>query len=158
VVTDVLLRDVAEGDFPLFFEHQRDPDACRMAAFPPRKRDAFLAHWAKILVDPSIIKRTILHDGEVAGHVVCFQREGLREIGYWIEKAHWGKGIATRALSDFLTVVEERPLHAYVAKHNTASLRVLEKCGFRARKDVRPMSPHVDGVEEVLLELKGRGG
>ncbi len=47
----VQLRDVAEGDLPVFFEHQRDPVANRMAGFPPRDRDAFVAHWAKILAD-----------------------------------------------------------------------------------------------------------
>src|SRR5215208_1686084 len=31
----VLLRDVAEGDLPVFFEHQRNPVASRMADFPP---------------------------------------------------------------------------------------------------------------------------
>jgi hypothetical protein len=32
---DVLLRDVADGDVPVFFEHQRNPVANRMAGFPP---------------------------------------------------------------------------------------------------------------------------
>jgi RimJ/RimL family protein N-acetyltransferase len=126
-----------------------------MAAFPSRERGAFMAHWTKILGDPSIVKMTILCGGEAAGHVVCFERDGLHEIGYWIGKEHWGKGIATRALSGFLSVVKERPLYAYVAKHNIASLRVLEKCGFEVREDVKPMSPPIDGVEEVLLELAG---
>jgi len=151
----VVLREVTESDLPVFFEQQKDPDACRMAAFPAREREAFFTHWAKILGDRSIRKQTILYGGEVVGHVVCFEREGLHEVGYWIGKAHWGNGIATRALTRFLTLVKERPLHAYVARHNIASLRVLEKCGFQPREDVKPMSPHVDGVPEVLLELEG---
>ena len=40
----VLLRDVAEGDLPVFFEHQRNPVANRMADFPPRNWDAFVVH------------------------------------------------------------------------------------------------------------------
>lgn len=35
------LRDVVEGDLLAFFEHQRDPEANAMAAFPARDRKAF---------------------------------------------------------------------------------------------------------------------
>jgi RimJ/RimL family protein N-acetyltransferase len=128
---DVVLRDVTEGDLAIFFEHQRDPVANRMADFPPRDRDAFRAHWTKILADESVTKKTILFDGRVAGNVVSFEQDGEREVGYWIGREYWGRGVATKALSVFLSRVEvRRPLHAGVAKHNLASKRVLEKCGF----------------------------
>jgi hypothetical protein len=48
---DVVLRDVTEENLPIFFEHQRDPEANRMAAFAARDRDAFMAHWTRILGD-----------------------------------------------------------------------------------------------------------
>jgi len=44
--------------------------ANRMAAFPRRDRDAFRAHWTKILADQAVIKKTILFEGGVAGNVV----------------------------------------------------------------------------------------
>lgn len=127
----VLLRDVAEGDLSVFFEHQRNPVANRMADFPPRNWDAFVAHWTKILADETVIKRTVLFNGRVAGNVVSFEQECEQEVGYWIGREYWGKGVATEALSQFLAHVEvRRPLHAAVAKHNVGSIRVLEKCGF----------------------------
>jgi RimJ/RimL family protein N-acetyltransferase len=126
----VRLRGVTEDDLPVFFEHQRDPEAYRMAAFSPRDRDAFMTHWTKILRDASGDVRTVLLDGEVAGNVVAFDHEGHREVGYWIGRAFWGKGVATRALRAFLEEVRERPLYAGVAEGNVASIRVLEKCGF----------------------------
>jgi RimJ/RimL family protein N-acetyltransferase len=130
---DVLLRDVADGDLPVFFEHQRDPVANRVAEFQARGREAFAAHWAKILADENVTKKTVLFDGRVAGNVVSFERDGEREVGYWIEREYWGKGVATEALSRFLGQVEvRRPLYAAVAKRNVASVRVLEKCGFSA--------------------------
>ena len=141
---DVLLRDVTEGDLPLFFEHQRDPVANEMAAFPARDRDTFLAHWTKILGDAAILKKTVLVDGQVAGNVVCFEQSGERLVGYWIGRSYWGKGVATRALSLFLEHVPARPLYARVAKHNAASRRVLEKCGFTICGE---------GVEEFLMRL-----
>jgi RimJ/RimL family protein N-acetyltransferase len=76
------------------------------------------------------VTRTILADGVVAGHALSFERDGRRLVGYWLAREHWGRGIATRALAAFLEVLPQRPLHATVAEHNAASLRVLAKAGF----------------------------
>lgn len=126
----VLLRDVTEDDLPIFFEQQLDPAATQMAAFPSRERPAFMAHWAKILADTTVSTQTILFDKQVAGSIVSFEIAGEREVGYWIGRHYWGKGIATTALAAFLNHAQARPLFAHVAKHNRGSLRVLEKCGF----------------------------
>ncbi len=125
-----VIRDVTEADIPIFFEHQRDPEAARMAAFPPRDREAFTAHWQKILANDELTKKTVLFEGEVAGNVVVFDRDGKRLVGYWIGREFWGKGLATKALAELLAEVTTRPLHAYVATSNLGSVRVLEKCGF----------------------------
>jgi RimJ/RimL family protein N-acetyltransferase len=125
-----VLRGILEADLPVFFEHQRDPEATRMAAFPPRDREAFMAHWHRILANGDVPVRTVLHEGRVAGNIVCFQRDDKHLVGYWIGREFWGKGLATRALAEFVTVVTHRPLHAYVATSNLGSVRVLEKCGF----------------------------
>ena len=148
------LRDVVEDDLPVFFEHQRDPVATRMAAFPARDRETFMAHWAKILGDDTVITSTILFGDQVAGNIVCFEQSGRRLIGYWLGKHFWGKGIATRALSEFLAQVTSRPLHAYVARSNPGSIRVLEKCGFTlSGKDSGPGSSGGEPVEESLYVL-----
>jgi RimJ/RimL family protein N-acetyltransferase/mannose-6-phosphate isomerase-like protein (cupin superfamily) len=128
---EVLLRDVRRGDLRSFFEHQLDPEASRMAGFPTRNRKSFLAHWEKVLGDESVVKQTILFDGEVAGNVVSFLHAGEREVGYWIGREFWGRGVATRALAEFLRLEVRRPLYANVVRHNVASVRVLENCGFR---------------------------
>jgi RimJ/RimL family protein N-acetyltransferase len=145
----VELRDVVETDLPVFFQHQLDPEANRMAAFVARDRDSFMAHWTKILRDDTGKARTVVVDGEVAGNVVSFELEGQRLVGYWIGKRFWGKGVATRALSAFLEHETARPLYARVATSNVASIRVLEKCGF----EVSGRETHADGVEESILEL-----
>ena len=153
---DVFLQDVTEGDLPTLFEHQMEPDASVMAAFPTRDRDAFMAHWTKILGDDAVAKKTILFDGQVAGYIVSFERSGERLVGYWIGKAFWGKGVATRALAAFLGCVDARPLFAHVAKHNLASIRVLEKCGFTiCGEDRTSSSAGGDEVEEFILRLGG---
>src|SRR5512143_2787145 len=125
----VLLRDVIASDLPIFFEQQFDPIANQMAAFPARDREAFMAHWTKIMADEANILKTILYDEQVAGNIVSWDHSGEQEVGYWLGREYWGKGIATRALVALLEQVKTRPLYAYVAKHNLASIRVLEKCG-----------------------------
>ena len=126
----VHLRDVEADDLPLFFEHQRDPIAVAMVAFHSRDRAAFDQHWEKLLADESLLKKTIVADGQVAGNIGSWLSEGKREIGYWIDRALWGRGVATEALSAFLRLEQTRPLYAGVAKHNAGSTRVLQKCGF----------------------------
>jgi RimJ/RimL family protein N-acetyltransferase len=126
----VSLRDVEPADLPVLFDHQRDPVANEMAGFPARERQAFMAHWERILADATVRAQAIVADGRLAGNVVSFEHDGRREVGYWIGREFWGGGVATAALAAFLDLETARPLHAGVAKHNAGSLRVLEKCGF----------------------------
>ncbi len=102
MLTKIALRNVAADDLTLFFEHQRDPEAVAMVAFQPRERIAFAEHWAKLLADVTIMKKTVLADDRVAGHVVSFNWKGKREVGYWIDRAFWGRGVATAAVAAFL--------------------------------------------------------
>lgn len=145
--TDGILREVVEGDLDAFFEHQRQPEANAMAIFPARDREAFDAHWRRILGDDALIKKTIVDEGEVVGNVVSWEQDGKRLVGYWVGREFWGKGLATRALGQFTAEVRERPLHAWVVTTNVGSIRVLEKCGF-----VQVGSRRTD-VEELLFEL-----
>ena len=142
-----VLRDVVESDLDAFYEHQREPEANEMAIFPARDRETFDAHWRKILADDSVIKKTIVHEGEVAGNIGSWEQDGRRLVGYWIGREFWGKGVATSALAEFVEEVTDRPLQAWVATSNVGSIRVLEKCGF-----VQVGSRTTD-VEEQLFEL-----
>lgn len=142
----VTLRDVIETDIEVFYQNQLDPEACAMAQFPARDREAYLAIWGRILTNEIIVKRTILCDGKVAGNVVSFlEDDGQREVGYWLGREFWGRGIATRSLTAFLELVPERPLSAHAARGNLASIRVLQNNGFTIT---------AENDEEATLELK----
>lgn len=143
----VALRAVEDADLPLFFEHQLDPLAVEMARFPARDRQEFAEIWARIRTDPRAIQRTILADGQVAGNLMCWGPPGERNVGYWLGRAFWRRGIASEALRLFLRELEERPLYARVAKTNLASRRVLEKRGFLAIPGDR------EDEEEILFVL-----
>lgn len=143
----ILLRPVLESDLPILYEQQLDPEGTAMAAFPSRDKDAFMAHDSNIL-------KTIVCDSHVAGHIGSWEMDGHREVGYWIGKEFWGKGIATQALTEFLEIVKTRPLFAHVAKHNVASKRVLEKNGFNViGKDSYNNSAGML-VDEFVLKLE----
>ncbi len=150
----VTLRDVIEADLPIFYEQQLDPQATQMAAFPARERDAFMKHWLKIMSDKSNTLNAILLDGQVAGYIVSWDQDERREVGYWLGREFWGRGIATRALLAMLDQVTRRPLYAHVAKGNLASRRVLEKCGFRIAGADRALAA-LPGtpVEEFIMKL-----
>jgi RimJ/RimL family protein N-acetyltransferase len=150
---DVRLRDVAEDDLPIFFEHQRDPVANEMAAFPARDREAFMEHWmSNILGNDAGRCWTILLDGDVVGNILSWEESGDALVGYWIGREHWGKGVASRALALLLAEVDGRPLHAHVAAHNAGSIRVLEKCGFRIVGE-QTIEEAGGGIDELILRL-----
>lgn len=151
----VTLRQVVESDLETFYEHQLDPDAVRMAAFPSRGHDSFMSHWrTKVLADPAAIVRTVLADGRVAGWVSAWDQGGRRLVAYWIGRSFWGRGIGTAALSAFVDVERTRPLYAFVVTHNVGSIRVLEKSGFMPSSEDPGPPAFDDGVEELLYELR----
>ncbi len=151
---DISLRDVQASDLPVFFEQQLDPEATRMAAFPSRTRDQFMAHWAKIMAEETTVLKTIVCNGQVAGNLVAWEHDGGLEVGYWLGREYWGQGIASAALTQFLQHLQARPLFAHVAKHNVASVRVLQKCGFTiAGEDKGFSNARGAEVEEFILRL-----
>lgn len=99
----VALRPVHDSDLPVFFRLTNDPESVRMAAFTakdPTDRDAFDAHWKRIRALPGVLNRTVLADGDVVGNMAVYGEPDEREVTYWIDRAYWGKGIATAALRD----------------------------------------------------------
>jgi RimJ/RimL family protein N-acetyltransferase len=118
-----------------------------MAVWTARDENAFAAHWARIRLDRTVMIRTILAGEAVAGYVGSWLDGSERRVAYWLGREWWGKGIATRALSQLLAEIEGT-VFARVASTNVASRRVLEKCGFIA---VGTQS-EVD-VDEIVMRL-----
>jgi RimJ/RimL family protein N-acetyltransferase len=155
LVPSIQLRNVSVDDISTLFDSEIDPESNRMAAVVPRDFQAFYEHWLKILNDPNVIAKAILVDGQLAGDIGCFKAEGREMIGYRIAREYWGMGVATRALELLLELVTRRPLHARVAIHNRASIRVLEKCGFTIVGHERsPATERFLECEEAILTLR----
>lgn len=158
--SEVLLREVLESDLAIFFEQQQDPAANWMAAFTsqdPRDWAAFAGKWAKILGDRTVTARAIVYEGHVAGNIGSFVApwSGQREVSYWLGREYWGRGLATKALTAFVGLLAERPLYARAAADNSASIRVLAKCGFvLVGRDRGFAEARGEEIEEVVLELR----
>ncbi|WP_030679186.1 GNAT family N-acetyltransferase [Streptomyces cellulosae] len=155
---EVVLREVHDSDLPVFFRQMNDPEAARMAAFTaedPADWDAFWALWQRIRSSQDVA-RTVLADGDVVGSAAVYGEPGEREVTYWVDRAYWGRGVATAALRGLLAEVPERPLYARAAADNQGSLRVLEKCGFRITATARGFAnARGEEIDEVVLSLKG---
>lgn len=89
-------------------------------------------HWAIQVADEAVGGIGIeLAEGE-------FSQSG--RIGFWLGEGFWGKGIMTDALSQTICLAWSRfdrllRLEASVFPRNSASIRVLEKCGFRPEQN-----------------------
>jgi RimJ/RimL family protein N-acetyltransferase len=83
------------------------------------------------------------------------------EIGYWIGRKHWGKGYATCAVALLLQKARDRGASRIVAEvfpGNIASMRVLEKNGFRRRGEVVRDLPKRGGQRRLIhFETQGSG-
>lgn len=130
----VTLRVTRDRDLDALFAFGQHEEAVRMAAFTapdPTDRATFDARWRRLLADPGVDARTVRADGAIVGSVARWFEDDEAEITYWIDPAHWGEGIATRAMRLFLDVMPDRPVRARVAADNAGSIAVLEKLGFR---------------------------
>jgi RimJ/RimL family protein N-acetyltransferase len=133
MIYTVKLRQTEKSDLEFLFRFQLDKEANYLAAFTskdPTDKEAYLKKYTKILNDPTTNNQTVIVDETVVGSIAKFEMEGEAEITYWIDRNLWGKGIATAALKDFLTIENARPLFGRVAFDNLGSQKVLEKCGF----------------------------
>jgi len=151
------LRDFAEADAGSLYEWMRDPVSVRMAAFTaqdPDDRAAFDAWLARVRENPTVIQKMIWVDGALVGSISTFEMEGEREVSYWIDRAHWGRGIASGALAAMLELDSSRPLSGRAAVANPASATVLERAGFVEVGRDRGFANGVGAeVEEIIFRL-----
>lgn len=129
----IQLRPTTVEDLDILFEFQLDQEGRHLAAFTSQdstNKEAYLAKYTRLLNDPTVNNQTIIVDSVIAGSIAKFVMEGDAELTYWIDRQFWGKGVATTALKDFLTLETARPLFGRVAFDNWGSQKVLENCGF----------------------------
>jgi RimJ/RimL family protein N-acetyltransferase len=123
--------------------------------------EAWIDIVAETLSDEAAgFKLSIFMDDRLIGGVGLNHREGdVYELGYWLAKAFWGRGIATEAATGLLQhakqVLPDAKFVAHCMKGNPASSRVLEKLGFRVTGEVDINSLSLGALMPCFeLELK----
>jgi RimJ/RimL family protein N-acetyltransferase len=134
----------------------------RLADYPPRADEMGL--WlaeARAEWDQGIAFRfTVIKDGTVIGCAdVDEVRDGWGELGYWLDEAFWGAGLASEAAAavrDFaFRALKLEGLGSGHAADNPASGRVLRKLGFTHVGNERRWSkPRSAEIEQRLYRLE----
>jgi RimJ/RimL family protein N-acetyltransferase len=137
----LLLRPGWAEDAPALARAIADEQVVRNLATAPwpyaiEDAEAFLASPRDPVMPSFLITERTTSDPVIVGACGLGRRpSGAVELGYWIGRAHWGKGFATEAGRALIEIARTLKLPRLEASHfldNPASGRVLEKLGFVA--------------------------
>lgn len=135
----LLLRPGWAEDAPALAAAIADEAIVRNLASAPwpyglKEAEAFLASPRDPVLPTFLVFVRSKAEPELVGSCGLARRpSGAVELGYWIARAHWGKGYATEAATHLLEISRTLGIPRLEASHvidNAASARVLEKLGF----------------------------
>jgi RimJ/RimL family protein N-acetyltransferase len=135
----LLLRPGWAEDAPALAAAIADEQIVRNLATAPwpyglKEAEAFLASPRDPVLPTFLILARTGAAPELIGACGFGRRpSGAIELGYWIARAHWGRGYATEAAGQLIEIARTLGLTRLEASHfidNPASGRVLEKLGF----------------------------
>jgi ribosomal-protein-alanine N-acetyltransferase len=109
----------------------------------------------KSIKDKKNYKKAIIVDGKFIGTISLYnpnKNKKIFEIGYFIARPYWNKGIATKAVKEMCNFgfkkLKLKRIWADTQSNNPASARVLEKAGFklegRKRKSIYKKGKYFD--------------
>lgn len=113
--------------------------------------------------------RVIEIEGQFAGSVGLHTCHDVyrfnRELGYWLGEPFWNRGIMTQVVKAMVKVgfteLKAHRIYAGIFSFNTASARVLTKCGFRheatLRQSVFKNNQWADELVYAILEAEAAG-
>jgi RimJ/RimL family protein N-acetyltransferase len=147
----LILREFVADDWPAVLAYQSDPRYLRLYAWTGRAEPEVRAFVQMFLEQQAAQPRREFQLAmTLPGNEWVIGNCGLRrksendweaDIGYELAPEHWGKGYATEAARALIAFgFRELGLHrlsAWCVADNTASARVLEKCGLRLEGRLR---------------------
>lgn len=136
IVTErLILRPPRIGDLDDIFQIFCDAEAMTYWSSAAHQSPAETAAWLQpVLADPvaSHLDYFMEFNGRIIGKMGCWR---IPEIGFALNKAYWGQGLAHEALRGFIAHVKAARqidhLMADVDPRNLRSKSLLEKCGFQ---------------------------
>ena len=139
----ILLRPWNEGDAEALFKYASDPEVGLRAGWPPHKSYAESLQIIRTIFSGEGMWAVIWKEtGEPIGCVGYLPSsasnlkiaENECEVGYWIARPYWGKGICTEAMKLVIDYCIRKKgfttLWGDYFLDNPSSDRVMEKCGF----------------------------
>lgn len=140
----LILRPWREEDASSLYKYAQDPDIGPRAGWPPHTSVEISKEVIRTIFSAPETYAIILKEtGEPIGcigirfneNVHSQKKEGNdAEIGYWIGKPYWGKGLIPEAVNYLLhrcfTTLNISTVWCGYYEGNNQSRRVMEKCGF----------------------------
>lgn len=147
----LILRPWSEGDAEVLYKYARDPDVGTPAGWPPHTSVEFSRMVIReIFSAPQTYAVVLKATGEPIGCCGLVPRNSRHndaigpddaEIGYWLGKPYWGRGIIPEAVKALIVyahdTLEKKSLWIGFYDGNDKSRRVAEKCGFIPHHTVR---------------------
>jgi RimJ/RimL family protein N-acetyltransferase len=160
----VVLRWISEDDIDGLYDIFSDPQVMRYWSSPPienreaaaeMQREIAASNEANTMLKWGLALR---ESNSVIGTTTLFNLNldnGRAEIGYAMNRAHWGKGYMNEALKALVShafeVMNLRRLEADVDPRNAGSIRTLERLGFQREGFLRERW-HVNGeIQDALF-------
>ena len=162
-----LIRDFKIDDINALVTYANDYDVSKFMRdsfpFPYTKDNA--EQWVNLVItNKSLLYFAIANEKELIGGIGAVAFDDVHrytsEVGFWLGKPYWNKGITTNALKVFCNYLFNyynfNRLTANVFEGNDASRKVLEKVGFilegRQRKSVFKENKFIDHYIYGLLK------
>ncbi len=157
------LRPLQAGDAASLAVLASDIGVARMTSLMPHPFPRSAAERVIDHVGASDFARQVAfavdgEDGDLAGIVALDMKNGpAPELGFWLGRAHWGKGYATEAVTAALDWVKDEWGKRYViAGHfadNPSAAEVLIKAGFLYTGEVQSVASRARGGAEVPTRM-----
>ena len=159
----LLLRPFTEADAADLYKYAKDPEVGPAAGWPPHGSVEESRNIIRLVLNgPESYAICKNDDGRVIGAIALMlngdsrlaEGEDTCELGYWIGKPFWGRGLVTEASEALLrrafTELGMRRVWCGYFEGNEKSKRVQEKLGFRHEKTLREVD--VPLLKEVRTE------
>jgi [ribosomal protein S5]-alanine N-acetyltransferase len=137
------LREFTEADFDAVLAYSKDPKVTRYLFFGPRDEDSTQEYLQELLASQLEQPRTrfeLAVEEKAGGRLIgacdlSLIERNVMDLGYMLESAAWGRGIATEIATALLDAAFQQlrvdRVISTVDVNNSASIRVLEKIGMR---------------------------
>lgn len=142
------LTEIFESDLQNYLDYLNDPLVCKFVSqipFPYTEKD--FQNWLEFIASEKAKHGKAMHfairkDGKLIGGTGITGIYGhVASTGSWLGTKHCGQGIGTKVKKVFNEfIIKEfdlKRIEAYVFKGNTASQKMLEKCGFTLEGDLK---------------------